>query len=224
MQRGEYNSVTEIPVLVPCQPGQAEGRATWGQGVGGLQPVRVLSPKDLDPKTWRNLGAKEREQLLASIALRQALEANDRLAIEKACQRVEGSSDPLIQAIVQAASRRFPSYPRNELSCATSEGVSKAQLKLWWTGKRFLPALFCPDMMTALYVRALIGIIGGKALLVCPHCGKPFVQVRSDQDYCSVRCREAHRVARWRAAKKRRAGKKSRKASRRLKSKRRKER
>lgn len=84
-----------------------------------------------------------------------------------------------------------------------NHAVREARLMLWQRGgeKNLLPAIYCPDKATALYVRALVRIGGGRALLVCPHCGDPFLQKRSDQDYCSIRCREAHRVARWRADK-----------------------
>ncbi len=97
---------------------------------------------------------------------------------------------------------RAASDPRWMLSYAVSEGLGiSSQLVLWWTGVRFTPAIWCYDMKTAFYVRALLSAVGGKGLRICPHCSKPFVQKRPDQDYCSIAHREAHRVARWRAAK-----------------------
>ena len=76
-----------------------------------------------------------------------------------------------------------------------------SQLVLWWTGVRFTPAIWCYDMKTAFYVRALLG----KGLRICPHCSEPFPQKRPDQNYCSVAHREAHRVARWRLQQKQKA-------------------
>ncbi|MGA9039749.1 MAG: hypothetical protein WB421_04365 [Terriglobales bacterium] len=97
---------------------------------------------------------------------------------------------------------RAASDPRWMLSYAVSESLSiSSQLVLWWTGHRFTPAIWCDDMKTAFYVRALLSAVGGNGLRICPHCSKPFVQKRPDQDYCLVAHREAHRVARWRAAK-----------------------
>jgi hypothetical protein len=97
---------------------------------------------------------------------------------------------------------RAASDPRWMLSYAVSEGLGiSSQLVLWWTGVRFTPAIWCHDMKTAFYVRALLSAVGGKGLRICPHCSEPFVQKRPDQDYCSITHREAHRVARWRAAK-----------------------
>lgn len=84
------------------------------------------------------------------------------------------------------------------LSHQLSDELCGVRLVLWWTGKRFLPALYCPHTTQALYVQALLKVVAGKGLAVCPHCGKPFVQERSDQQYCSMAHREAHRVARWR--------------------------
>ena len=88
------------------------------------------------------------------------------------------------------------------LSRQLSERIEDVKLVLWWTGKVFTPALYCQHEPSALYVRALLGLARTtKTLVVCPHCGTPFIQERTDQQYCSVAHREAHRVARWRARK-----------------------
>jgi len=47
-----------------------------------------------------------------------------------------------------------------------------SQLVLWWTGVRFTPAIWCYDMKTAFYVRALLG----KGLRICPHCSESFLR------------------------------------------------
>lgn len=88
------------------------------------------------------------------------------------------------------------------LSEVVSEKISlQANLVLWWNGKRFSPAIWCARIVTAFYVRALLNVVGGTGIRICPHCGEIFFQKRSDQDYCSIAHREAHRVARWRAVK-----------------------
>jgi hypothetical protein len=84
------------------------------------------------------------------------------------------------------------------LSRQLSQELAGVQLVLLWTGNRFTPALYCPYPPSALYVRALLL----KTLAICPHCGTPFSPKRTDQQYCSIAHREAHRVARWRAGKK----------------------
>ena len=97
--------------------------------------------------------------------------------------------------------------PRTLLSYVLSNELRNARLVLWWADRKFRPALWCPDMRVAFYVRVLLGVIGGKGFGVCPHCRKPFIQDRPDQTYCSVSHREAHRVARWRAQQKQKATK-----------------
>jgi hypothetical protein len=85
------------------------------------------------------------------------------------------------------------------LSYEVSMEFKRARLVLWWTGQKFRPALWCPDMKTAFYSRVLLGVVSGKGLCICPKCGVLFVQDRPDQTYCTIKHRESHRVARWRA-------------------------
>lgn len=97
------------------------------------------------------------------------------------------------------------------LSLEMSKAVEDVRFVLWWTGERFLPALYCADLKTGLYVKGLLSLIGGKCFRVCPYCDQPFFQTRPDQNYCSIPHREAHRVARWRARQKAMSEKKVRK-------------
>lgn len=104
------------------------------------------------------------------------------------------------------AGRRPSPHAASDKRWLLSEEISEmlnaySQLVLWWTGKRFTPAIWCEDIKTAFYVRALLNVVGGRGLRVCPHCSEVFLQERPDQNYCSVAHREAHRVARWRAIK-----------------------
>ncbi len=154
------------------------------------------------------MSGADRERLLGLIALINAIEMADRLAIEKACLRLHESDHPTVAAIVRIA-LRFKGSPEKEISRVVSEGLRDAKLVLWWNGKRFSPALYCEDIATALNVRAMLGFLGGKSLNVCPHCAEPFMRTRSDMEYCSVKHREAHRVARWRAGNMSRSKKRS---------------
>jgi hypothetical protein len=89
---------------------------------------------------------------------------------------------------------------RSLLSRQISNELHGVQFVLWWTGRYFTPALYCPYPPSALYVQALLKILGKtRAFAVCPRCGNLFIQERTDQQYCSIAHREAHRVARWRA-------------------------
>ena len=234
MQRDLYNSVTHIPVLIPCGPGQDEdGMANFLHEGALFNRVRILRDAELNMNTepgkklWGQISKRERQRLLALIAFRKAIEEKDALAIanlEAAYRHIlvevlnlrqrstvnrdlEASEVAKAQSAIHTWARWFakesgPSTgaPQRILAEVLSSALGKAQIVLWWqdTKRRFLPAIYCPDVASALYVRALVKFAGGRSFLVCPHCGDFFVQERSDQDYCSIRCREAHRVARWR--------------------------
>ena len=57
--------------------------------------------------------------------------------------------------------------------------------------------LYCPDYKTAIAAKMILGNIR-----VCFRCKRAFIAKRPKQNCCSAECREAHRVARWRARKK----------------------
>lgn len=77
-----------------------------------------------------------------------------------------------------------------------------ARVVLWWNGARLVPAIWCSDLESAVYMLHLSSFHGGKEASVCPHCEQFFVKSRDSQVCCSGAHREAHRVARWRARKK----------------------
>jgi hypothetical protein len=79
-----------------------------------------------------------------------------------------------------------------------SQALREARLVLWWSGKQFIPAIWCEDLEAAVYAVALPMFGGSELLGLCPRCKQIFVRKRSDNDYCTPRHREADRVARWR--------------------------
>lgn len=98
--------------------------------------------------------------------------------------------------------KRGPKADRDHrwlLSQLISEALTSVRVVLWWSGREFRPALYCSDLKAALYVFLLMKIARGQGWAVCPKCGEFFEQKRSNQNYCSIAHREAHRVARWRA-------------------------
>lgn len=221
MQRGHNNSVTHFAVLLPCETDARDGMANFLPQGALFTPVRELTGTDLDKNsvrgrnTWGALTGPQRERLLGLIALRQAMEQKDALAVVKLAKAYETLATEIMgihqgerpekmteQRFSRLLAAQKSGTAQRVLAETLTRSLSEARLVLWWkdSDARFLPALYCPNVVTALHARALLSAVGGKALLVCPHCGEPFVQQRSDQDYCSIRCREAHRVARWRAA------------------------
>jgi hypothetical protein len=85
------------------------------------------------------------------------------------------------------------------LSQLVSNALDSVKLVLWLSGKRFQPALYCPDAKAAVYTFLLMKLAAGRGWGVCPYCGQFFIQKRADQSYCAIAHREAHRVSRWRA-------------------------
>ncbi len=219
MKRVRYNPVTDIPVLTPCAANKQEGVASF---LSQPTPVRRLTVDELEPRMLKGLlkglSVNDREHLFGVLDLISALDAKDGLALQKAAERIYRSKAPMHRLMarlagvppermkdaeymqLKLAGMKAERSPHGVLSRTVSSRLSKSRLVLWWTGKRFLPALFCPDIETALYVLVLLAKVRGKALVICPKCGQPFVRNRSNQSYCSIEHREAHRVARWRAS------------------------
>jgi hypothetical protein len=77
--------------------------------------------------------------------------------------------------------------------------IEDVRLVLWYSRQAhaFIPAISCPNLKTAIFLKMLFGEIRS-----CPQCRRPFVPVNSNQDYCSLQHQAAYRVARWRANKK----------------------
>lgn len=57
--------------------------------------------------------------------------------------------------------------------------------------------IYCPDWKTAIVAKMILG-----SIRICFRCHKPFIAKRPKQNCCIAGCREAHRLARWRAKKK----------------------
>ena len=102
-----------------------------------------------------------------------------------------------------ASLQRLFSY---EVSQAVGSLLHNAQIVLWWMEGAFRPAIYCPDIKTALYIHTFfLAPVGGVGFRICPYDGEQFFQDRPNQEYCCPAHREAHRVARFRDKKKRKA-------------------
>ncbi len=90
------------------------------------------------------------------------------------------------------------------------EGV---RLTLWQTKadeknrKKVLLGLYCPEPKVAIATDMLLRNL----LKVCTHCHDIFLAQRRTQTACSIKCREAHRSAKWYALNKRKRALKRRK-------------
>jgi hypothetical protein len=234
MQRRTYDTVTDVPILVPCDASEQQGLATFaGESGEKYQPVRAFTDADLDRDSRKNplrtMLQFERAFFVGVRALLDGLENNDRLAIARARERLieamahkrgGGSDSDLVRLVASSIPGLKPGRsekialelstlgPRSSadekwlLSTHVSAELESVRLVLWWSGTQFRPALYCPDLKSALYTFVLLKTVAGRGWGICPFCGLLFVQTRSDQNYCSIAHREAHRVARWRATKK----------------------
>lgn len=232
MQRRNNDTVTEIPVLIPCPRNEQQGLATFLGELGyENQPVRPLTDADLDKKSknhpLRTMWDTERKFFAGLVNLLDGLQDKDQLTITRARERLieaialrDGVVVPPDVLHATSAMRgikpgdakkialdlctlgsRSSADEKWLLSTYFSQALDSVRLVLWWSGTQFRPALYCPDLKSALYTFVLMRVVAGRGWGVCPFCGLFFVQTRSDQNYCSVAHREAHRVARWRAAK-----------------------
>jgi len=83
---------------------------------------------------------------------------------------------------------------------AFTAGLSKTRFVVWWhnAARKFVPGLYCPDFVTALYALAMwsTGTAGGWA--ICRRCHKDFARKRAKQLYCTSRCQAAAAMSRLR--------------------------
>lgn len=209
MQRARTKAVSHgVSVLIPPMAGEA-GQPAEVFGLMGLAvspSLRVMQVDEQvkdDERVLTGLPKKERERFLATMQLLCAVEIKDNEATEKALLRLDGITDRAAKQIIKGIAR--------SLDAERQARLLADQLNRELRGVRFVlafvegrstpvPAIYCPRRVQGLYVRMLFKIGGTHGLGVCPHCGEGFEMRRPDQQYCSIAHREAHRVARWRAA------------------------
>lgn len=90
------------------------------------------------------------------------------------------------------------SSPEKPLAALITKLLLEVRIVYWNIGKGktvvVTPGIYCPDYKTAITVKVILDT----DFRVCPRCHSPFVAKRPKQQCCSIECREAHRVARWR--------------------------
>ena len=202
MPRDTYNTVT-VSILIPVSKEWAEGETFYDEPIR----VRAFTDEDIDQKTacgkqtWSQVPESQKLQILNIVAVIRALESDDRGAAQRAILALKEKAGPLVLGIVKA-SLNEPGFLQDTLVKDLCNRLDSVRLVLWKTQGRIAPGILCPDISTAFFVHLLMSAVGARASLrLCPKCGKIFLQKRADQDYCSVKCRESHRVERWRARK-----------------------
>src|SRR5712692_4379600 len=96
--------------------------------------------------------------------------------------------------------RSAKSNPQLLLGRIISNHLHQVRVVLWFSQGRLQPALYCGNERDAFYVRTMLSLNERKGWAVCPYsrCGKVFEQSRPDQECCSTRHTNAHRIAVWR--------------------------
>jgi hypothetical protein len=219
-------------ILIATSPEEAMGEATFlpesMPGVVSPVPVRPVTSKDVKDAAAKLKGV-DAKQFDALLALRGALEARDELALDDARGRMER-----VYQLRERELTQYRKSPENEetqrywaelieslrlgpkakqnpsrlLSFDVSRTVGQlnTNIVLWWVDRmrRFIPAIFCVDVKTALYLHTFfIAPTGGPGFRSCLYDGEQFFQDRPNQEYCCPAHREAHRVARFRDNKRR---------------------
>jgi len=232
MSRNHNKTVTSkesFAVLIQAlSPQQADGKATFMQGVGSTIDVRAVTLNELKAAS-RDMNKLDGERFSALLALRGALEACDSLALAKAKERLERTQqlderyqnltkrleklDRSLDKLVAPFLDIVPELRRHAdiegspswlLSSEVSRMVGfKSQIVLWEAHGAFRPAIWCSDLNAALYIHTFfIAPTGGLGFRVCPYDGEQFFQDVPNQEYCCPAHREAHRMARWRSEQK----------------------
>lgn len=126
----------------------------------------------------------------------------------------EAKSAPefLVELYAKEITSAILSKPVVDATDEESPQSKPPQIVNWYFEGGFRPAIYCEDLKSALYIHTFLlaptGVVGFRA---CPYDGAHFFQDRPNQEYCCPAHREAHRVARFRHAKKLKAAERQKK-------------
>ena len=211
-----------MPVLVAATAKDAEG--VFLDFGSEPQLVRRVLQKEIGAEVSRMRREKERDGgvltrkewsfIYGLKLLEKSAAKKDIIAIEAACSRLFDlgqAPSPDWPALSSAQlTTLLMSAPIAVLKVLSSGFFGRAlegtRLVYWIQGSdassagdlRMGPGIYCPHLKTAFVVNSILR----DEFRICPKCQKTFHANYPRQVCCSVKCREAHRVARWRAAKK----------------------
>jgi hypothetical protein len=216
MSRQPLQTVT-LPILVSAASEYAEG--CWTAEIDGwvtTKNARVIPPPEIERRLPEILRRKDLDMLKALDALDRAYESADswglREAIHKVCPFLPTIRGEVVT--LELADKNLRGLARLFYSQLMSTALQHARVVMWFTteGPRpFSPAIYCPDLRTAVFAMRWAG-----GIRICPKCEKPFVPGQDNIGYCTPAHGVAYRTARSRAKKKRAAEEQARKKSRKL--------
>jgi len=135
MERDQYKTVTSresFTILIPASPEEAIGEATFQMELGRPQPVRAVTLQEVKNAAREMKGATA-AHFFALLALRGALESGDRMALDKAKERMEGA-----YRLREAEISRWPDQQLSEFF-APSIGLSPEETLRYIDGLRCGP-------------------------------------------------------------------------------------
>jgi hypothetical protein len=210
---GEATFFAELGAPVAVRPVTLEelkSAAREMNGIEGKEFVALLALRGALETRDELALAKAKERLEQVYRLREAADAS-RSPLQDAESRRKFSEwiAPLIGLPPEESFKHYEGLrpgpramenPYRLLSYEVSRIVGMwASVVLWWVDGKFIPAIYCFDMKTALYIHTFfIAPAGGLGFRICPYDGEQFFQARPNQEYCCLRHREDYRVARWR--------------------------
>jgi len=190
------NSVGQLPGRLPVLISAKQSKLAvteWqvGQAFDDARPAPVrqigrdalaLFTKDRRrfEQIYGVISDRDREKLLGLLLLTKALADKDPRTLELAIQRTaKGTEKESVEKVAGWV-----------LAGQLAKGLRGAELILW-TNKdgSAAPGLRCDDILSALYVLAVLQFGGGVGLGSCIMCGNPFVQERKTRKTCSDTCR-----------------------------------
>jgi hypothetical protein len=225
MQRRRFKTVSEVAVLIPCKRGEHDG---W---IANSQSLKVVKATDLDPtsRKFRSLIAgisRDEWSVLRGVkSMLKARELDDYTAAREAAKLL-GSTfriDPGDTNPAELRDMTENTFAVDALSSGTylsqyvTRLLSEVRLVYWQLGDppvsqtvitspklqlhpprtEVLPGIYCESFKNAVAYKMLFG-----NLAICLRCHSPFLAKRPNENYDTIRCREAHRLARWRERKK----------------------
>jgi len=204
--------------LIPASKEWVKGETFCEQdGDDEIVKVREFTEDEVGPRqhcgkeALNQLSPAERTQIVRVGDVLRAMKSKDAMEIERAVLALKGAAGPLVQGVV-AKLIKEPGYIEQTIPLELCRNLYDVRLVMWKPKKGSLrPGLLCPDVRAAYWILALWSAVGAKpGPRLCPKCDKLFVQTRADQEYCSLKCREAHRVKRWRESHKKHSGQRKR--------------
>jgi len=181
-----------LPVLIPCEKGKKhDGVANFYRITRAPAPkVRLLRDEDISEEAIRRaLSVEDQELLQAVLALKGARERKDSLIPADLIRKV------MVRLGWPKGMDVMFAWPNVHVPRLATELLQEARLVLWYWSGKFIPVISCPDLRTAIFVRAFL------TLQRCPHCGNIFLPDKENRVYCKPSHGQAHRVRRMRAKK-----------------------